>query len=407
MSSSTSYSSETSSDRSHHDEPYDPVCTYRTPQFHDLECSRYFDCPTHTIERARSETAAEDDDQDDDQDEGLDANEEDEDDDDDDEDQHNDDDEDDEEDEDEELFQEESQGGGDEHEELSLQPGEVSPLSEEGPLDRQSGKSPERGRTLESHSGGQHDIIDLTTPSPGPRQEASPIAGPSNRAGYASVVVDLTSDSPPQSVGRDAAETSGEERALPNIPMTDVGLDSPVQRVGEAELLSAQRRPATPPSPPPPIRRRTSSNNFDNPPRSTQPQLQRSSAGRRPSDIVLPRWQPDAEVTICPICHTQFSIFVRKHHCRYVFFSSFFLQLLYLSFSAFSFFCLRTNSDSLLFVQKMRQGGLCWLFAAPYHYPLPIHCSPSWGTTARSTKIPVFPNQRRGRICRLQQPWWW
>lgn len=33
-------------------------------------------------------------------------------------------------------------------------------------------------------------------------------------------------------------------------------------------------------------------------------------------EFVLPRWQPDAEVTYCPICHTQFSIFVRKHHCR-------------------------------------------------------------------------------------------
>lgn len=54
--------------------------------------------------------------------------------------------------------------------------------------------------------------------------------------------------------------------------------------------------------------------------------------------LVLPRWQPDAEVTFCPICRTQFSTFVlyvmflcdeliligrlgffiRKHHCRYV-----------------------------------------------------------------------------------------
>lgn len=36
-------------------------------------------------------------------------------------------------------------------------------------------------------------------------------------------------------------------------------------------------------------------------------------------EFVLPRWQPDAEVTLCPICNTQFSIWVRKHHCRYVF----------------------------------------------------------------------------------------
>ncbi|KAK2072824.1 hypothetical protein P8C59_007155 [Phyllachora maydis] len=37
---------------------------------------------------------------------------------------------------------------------------------------------------------------------------------------------------------------------------------------------------------------------------------------RSPPDMTLPYWQPDAEVTYCPICHTQFSIFVRKHHCR-------------------------------------------------------------------------------------------
>lgn len=29
-----------------------------------------------------------------------------------------------------------------------------------------------------------------------------------------------------------------------------------------------------------------------------------------------PRWQPDAEVTYCPICRTQFNFFIRKHHCR-------------------------------------------------------------------------------------------
>ncbi|KAI5927717.1 FYVE zinc finger-domain-containing protein [Camillea tinctor] len=42
------------------------------------------------------------------------------------------------------------------------------------------------------------------------------------------------------------------------------------------------------------------------------PQAQR----RGPPDFIVPRWQPDAEVTYCPICRTQFSIFVRKHHCR-------------------------------------------------------------------------------------------
>ncbi|KAI1106691.1 FYVE-domain-containing protein [Jackrogersella minutella] len=40
------------------------------------------------------------------------------------------------------------------------------------------------------------------------------------------------------------------------------------------------------------------------------------SPRRSPQDLTLPRWQPDSEVTYCPICHTQFSFFVRKHHCR-------------------------------------------------------------------------------------------
>lgn len=49
-----------------------------------------------------------------------------------------------------------------------------------------------------------------------------------------------------------------------------------------------------------------------------QPDLSSGGSGRRQSEVVLPRWQPDAEVTFCPICRTQFSFFVRKHHCRYV-----------------------------------------------------------------------------------------
>ncbi|KAM3424832.1 hypothetical protein BST61_g6812 [Cercospora zeina] len=38
--------------------------------------------------------------------------------------------------------------------------------------------------------------------------------------------------------------------------------------------------------------------------------------GRRESDIVLPRWQPDHEVSKCPVCETEFSLLYRRHHCR-------------------------------------------------------------------------------------------
>lgn len=46
------------------------------------------------------------------------------------------------------------------------------------------------------------------------------------------------------------------------------------------------------------------------------PESEEQSSPRRHNSIVLPRWQPDAEVTYCPICSTQFSWFNRKHHCR-------------------------------------------------------------------------------------------
>lgn len=37
---------------------------------------------------------------------------------------------------------------------------------------------------------------------------------------------------------------------------------------------------------------------------------------RQGPEIILPKWQPDNEVTKCPICNTAFSFWYRKHHCR-------------------------------------------------------------------------------------------
>ena len=43
---------------------------------------------------------------------------------------------------------------------------------------------------------------------------------------------------------------------------------------------------------------------------------ERYPSAPRSREITLPRWQPDVEVNECPICHTTFSFFYRKHHCR-------------------------------------------------------------------------------------------
>lgn len=55
-----------------------------------------------------------------------------------------------------------------------------------------------------------------------------------------------------------------------------------------------------------------------NPSRAPSSRRSRAEAMAATSPVTLPRWQPDNEVTYCPICHSQFSFLNRKHHCRYV-----------------------------------------------------------------------------------------
>lgn len=81
---------------------------------------------------------------------------------------------------------------------------------------------------------------------------------------------------------------------------------------------------------------------------------------RETPDFVLPRWQLDAEVTLCPICNTQFSIWVRKHHCRYV-------------------YGMKNNgeyfSHNLLTAhQKMWKSRVCLMLSSQNHHSESIHC---------------------------------
>ncbi|KAF1830281.1 hypothetical protein BDW02DRAFT_583004 [Decorospora gaudefroyi] len=41
-----------------------------------------------------------------------------------------------------------------------------------------------------------------------------------------------------------------------------------------------------------------------------------TASARRQSDIVLPPWQPDNDVTQCPVCKRPFTFLLRRHHCR-------------------------------------------------------------------------------------------
>ena len=98
-----------------------------------------------------------------------------------------------------------------------------------------------------------------------------------------------------------------------------------------------------------------------------------------PPEVVLPRWQPDSEVTYCPICGTQFSIFVRKHHCRYV--------------PETRWRWRRTATDT---EQQMRPRGLQLLLATPHHDTASIHrTTPRHAPSPHPRAVALPPRQPR------------
>ena len=264
-------------DSSNESAPRSAVCRWRTAEYHDQECSRYFDCPSHVVDRRLSD----------------------------------------------------DEGSG----RVENRPGQdVSPLSESEDEDMQEPSDME-AESPEPSAAGSSSSVDAASPASGNltlrealdlRADDTPTAesGATNEPPSLQEprtlpeVIDLTSsplDTPSQPIPiyRDGTSTveldgdNGEDRASSSAALTAI----PTQEA-QSRDSSTSRRPE-PPLPPIPSERRASA-------AGTQTSGTSSRRAGDSPDIVLPRWQPDAEVTFCPICHTQFSIFVRKHHCRYV-----------------------------------------------------------------------------------------
>ncbi|KPM40649.1 hypothetical protein AK830_g5895 [Neonectria ditissima] len=272
--------SESGSSSDSHQNHNPSICPWRTPQFNDRECLRFFDCPSHLVERSLSVA-------------------------------------------------------GSIHEVT-----DDEAAAENSDLDQRGVAGTLSGPGLSSESAHPQDDIYDAEPSPN-LEEASNIATSTNNTDLPASTsntrdLDETGDpmnafpeiqtppppqdeprsnSPPSSANTSEqsathGETAGHpslgsegERGLPGLPeprrertpisreRMDAPLPSPRRTLGEA-LAALPPLPAPPPPP------------------------HGDAEGSVTSEWSVPRWQPDAEVTLCPICRAQFSFFVRKHHCR-------------------------------------------------------------------------------------------
>ena len=229
-------------------------CPYRTSRLSDRECARYLDCPTHLQERSDVENG--------------------------------------------------DGGAGPSSAPEPVDADNQSDLEQEPPppngAPRTDAVSPPRGED-------DRDDMCSSVPDVQTRDDVSTLDdGSRNGASSPQHTDELShsSDSEDEGVAEDAAEDAAE------APIT---LRQALEETRESQNGSTPNEAA-----PPQINHTTagpiSRASLPNPPMAS-PHNPRTGP-RSPADFALPRWQPDAEVTCCPICRTQFGFFVRKHHCR-------------------------------------------------------------------------------------------
>lgn len=221
-------------------------CRWKTDEFYDQECSRYFDCPTHTIARRLSI--------------GFDG---------------------------------ESAGSPriERNTRVSMDDGPPSQESSR-PESLSSARAGSNASTPELPQQLTTENWDSTQETGGPTEAAHERDAPGTE-----VQDEGTQSSWSFATSQHSADST--IRAMNSPPLPSFEAPLPPRPTSRTQRMSSGNSPgyhghALPPTPRP----------------------RGHGASRRPSDAGLPRWVPDAEVTYCPICQTQFSFFVRKHHCR-------------------------------------------------------------------------------------------
>ncbi|RSL52876.1 hypothetical protein CEP53_007947 [Fusarium sp. AF-6] len=268
--SSDSESSDSSFDSDNIGSDQSEGCPWRTSRFYDQECSRFFDCPSHTVERSLSDTGSVHQESIHDPDDSETSHPAD------DRDQQN---------------EHASRFSDEELAQIGITRDSAQPESTAEAYTNMEANSTER----DANASARADPDSTTPDDQGAAQTATQRP---------------TSVEEPGSSSRDRVSA---QSATLDIPQNDSeGHPNPTSRPSGSARNSEYRRTWAGPS-----RER-----MDAPLPSVRsledalPPLPRSSRPSISSDPPRPRWQPDNEVTYCPICRTQFSFFVRKHHCR-------------------------------------------------------------------------------------------
>ncbi|KAH7329265.1 hypothetical protein B0I35DRAFT_40764 [Stachybotrys elegans] len=232
------------------------VCPWRSLQFHVRECSRYFDCPTHVVERRLSVDETQDETQN--------------------------------------VAEVGGEAGDDHNSASSLTHENEDPIL---PTTESAETQPLDTSRVASEVAPEEHLVTPTEPAVYPIRTSSATgydrAPPSEQADSNERSQSTSSESD------DLYQHSDEEeppRALPQ----------PQPRNSTPAALDWNRRHSMPY--PQATRMEAADSNLVSP--------QQEHETEAMPEFFLPRWQPDAEVTYCPICQSQFSIFVRKHHCR-------------------------------------------------------------------------------------------
>ncbi|KAH6888689.1 FYVE zinc finger-domain-containing protein [Thelonectria olida] len=249
------------------------ICRYRTPQFHDRECSRFFDCPSHIVERSLSEAGSIHETTHD----GIDA----------------------------------ADASPASH--RSSTHGSTTNLSDherQHDVDAHSARQSPESNEASSSAISTHSIGQSTPPpNLNPAPNASDII--STLEALQMTPPQAEADTSPYTRARRQYDPSTEHahRTVEPATVEEQGLSGLPEPRRERTPVSRERMDAPLPSP---RRQRTLSETL--PPLPQPPRGEVAPA--TPAEWSLPRWQSDAEVTYCPICRAQFSFFVRKHHCR-------------------------------------------------------------------------------------------